>query len=120
MENEKRTILIASAIGTLPVIWIALMTAPFMEGGLVGMLSGLTESMGEPMKITWCKDSLRAIIIFLLIYAMGIGIYPPEGTIGGVRSMALPAGEPRVNLTVSMRIRIISITRFLLTTCVSA
>ena len=75
MENEKRTILIASAMGTIPVIWIALMTAPFMEEGLVGMLSGLTESMGEPMKLTWCKDSLRAIIIFLLIYAMGIGIY---------------------------------------------
>ena len=31
--------------------------------------------MADPMKVKWCVDSLKAILIFLLIYGLGIGVY---------------------------------------------
>lgn len=31
--------------------------------------------MGNPFQITVCEDSVKTVLIFLLAYAMGIGIY---------------------------------------------
>ena len=32
-------------------------------------------AMGNPFEITMCEDSVKTVLIFLLAYAMGIGIY---------------------------------------------
>ena len=74
-NDDKKTGLILSVCGIVPVIWLALMTAPYVGGGLVEIIRGLPVAMGNPFRITVCEDSVKTVLIFLLAYAMGIGIY---------------------------------------------
>lgn len=60
---------------SLPVIWLALLTAPYLDSGLIGMIDGLTEALERPWQVKWTKDSLRTIFLFLSVYVMSIGIY---------------------------------------------
>ena len=74
-NTESKNKFVYIAFGVLPVIWAALMVAPFISGGLPGIISGFTESMKDPLKLQWCSDSLKTILIFLVIYAVGLGVY---------------------------------------------
>ena len=73
-DNQKAGIILA-ACGILPVVWIALLTAPFVSGGLVEVIRNFPIAMQNPFSITVCEDSVKTVLIFLLAYAMGIGIY---------------------------------------------
>lgn len=74
--NEDRTAaLILIGIGIVPVIWAALIVAPFLSEGLTGIVEGLASGMCEPFSIQWCADSPKSILLLLLMYGMGIGIY---------------------------------------------
>lgn len=74
-NEDKRTGSIMAVLGVIPVTWAALMVAPFLSQGLAGIVTGFTTGMNDPIKITWCADSMKAILIFLVIYGMGIGVY---------------------------------------------
>lgn len=74
-SEDKSTGLVMMLVGILPVIWAAIMAAPFLSEGLIGIVNGFTQAMASPMKLTWCSDSMKAILIFLLIYGLGVGIY---------------------------------------------
>ena len=74
-SEDKKTNIILAALGVIPVVWAALMVAPFLSDGLAGIIEGFTSGMADPMKVMWCADSLKAIFIFLLIYGLGIGVY---------------------------------------------
>ena len=73
-DNKKAGVILA-ACGILPVVWIALLTAPFVGGGLVEVIRNFPIAMQSPFSITVCEDSVKTVLIFLLAYAMGIGIY---------------------------------------------
>ncbi len=74
--NEDRTAsLILAGLGIVPVVWAALVVAPFLSEGLKGIVEGFTNGMREPLNIQWCANSPKAILLFLLLYGMGIGIY---------------------------------------------
>ena len=73
-DNQKAGVILA-ACGILPVVWIALLTAPFVGGGLVEVIRNFPIAMQSPFSITVCEDSVKTVLIFLLAYAMGIGIY---------------------------------------------
>jgi len=74
-NEDRRTAFVLIGVGLLPVIWAALLVAPFISTGLRGILEGLSNEMKEPFAIRWCKDSPKTIFLFLLIYGMGISIY---------------------------------------------
>lgn len=74
-DNDKKTSLILSACGVVPVVWLALLTAPYVGGGIVEIIRGLTDAMGSPFAITVCEDSVKTVLIFLAAYGMAIGIY---------------------------------------------
>ena len=74
-SGEKQAAWIFAAFGVLPVAWLALLTAPYLAGGLPEIIRGFPDAMNHPFSIRLCGDSLRAVLIFLLIYGMGIGIY---------------------------------------------
>ena len=51
-DNDKKTSLILSACGVIPVVWLALLTAPYVGGGIVEIIRGLTDAMGSPFAVT--------------------------------------------------------------------
>ena len=75
-ENQK-TIYILLGILSVFVIWLALMVAGCYEENikLFELLDRLTASMNNPTHITFNEYSLKAVLIFLFLYAMGIGVY---------------------------------------------
>ena len=74
-SGEKQAAWIFALFGILPVVWLALLTAPYLAGGLPEIIRGFPDAMNHPFSIRLCGDSLRAVLIFLLIYGIGIGIY---------------------------------------------
>lgn len=74
-NDENRTSLILAVCGIVPVVWLALLTAPYVSGGIVEIIGGLSAAINQPFSITVCEDSVKTVLIFLLAYAMGIGIY---------------------------------------------
>lgn len=62
-------------LGTIPVVWLALLIAPFMEDGLPGLIRNFGAAMSRPFHITLCEDSLKTVLVLLLCYGIAIGIY---------------------------------------------
>ena len=56
-------------------MWLALLTAPYVSGGIVEIMQNLSVAIENPFSITVCGDSVRTVLIFLLAYGMGIGVY---------------------------------------------
>ena len=74
-NDDEQSGLILAVIGIIPVIWFALLVAPYLSSGLMGILDGVPEAMNHPFSIQLCGDSVKTVLIFLLSYGMGIGIY---------------------------------------------
>ena len=74
-QDDKRTAVILPLIGIIPVVWLALKIAPSVGGGLAEILPGLMTVFNEPFRIELCEDSVKAVLVLLLCYGMGIGIY---------------------------------------------
>ena len=62
-------------LGTVPVIWLGLLIAPYLSGGLPELVRNLSHIANHPFHISFCEDSLRAVLILLLTYGLAIGIY---------------------------------------------
>lgn len=75
MKKDRTDEYILLGILVVPVIWGALLFAPYMHDGLLNALPQFIEAMNHPFAITWCRDTLKTIFIFVLMYLMGIGIY---------------------------------------------
>lgn len=73
-DNNLKAGLIFSAFGIIPVVWLALLTAPYVSGGLAEIMRNLPTAVSSPFQITVCEDSVKTVLIFLLAYGMGIGI----------------------------------------------
>ena len=70
---SKQNILLY-CLGTIPVVWLALRIAPFMEDGLPGLIKNFGAAMSRPFHITLCEDSLKTVLVLLLCYGIAIGI----------------------------------------------
>ena len=74
-SGSRKNTWIFAILGIFPVIWSALLTAPYLSGGLIGIVKGLPEAMEHPFSMELCKDSVKTVLLFLLAYGLGIGIY---------------------------------------------
>ena len=59
----------------IPVVWLGLLIAPSVKGGLPEILTSLMNAMNDPFHIELCEDSVKAVLVLLLCYGMGVGIY---------------------------------------------
>lgn len=76
---KGREKIIAAASGIIPAVWLALLTAPFLSGGLTEIVSGLPDALCSPFAITICEDSMKTVFLFLCAYMIGIGIAISSG-----------------------------------------
>ena len=61
--------------GTIPVIWLALLLAQSLGGGLPELLRNLTSALEQPTNIVWTDKSLLTILICLAAYGMAVLLY---------------------------------------------
>ena len=62
-------------VGTIPVVWIALLLAQSLGGGLPELLRNLTSALEQPTNIIWTDKSLPVILICLAVYGMAVLLY---------------------------------------------
>lgn len=77
MRQDKlsRTNIILYLCGIIPVVWLALLIAPYLSEGLPRLVANFGSAMNNPFNIQLCEDSARAVLILLLAYGVGLGIY---------------------------------------------
>ena len=61
--------------GTIPVVWLALLLAQSLGGGLPELLRNLTSALEQPTNIVWTDKSLPTILICLAAYGMAVLLY---------------------------------------------
>ena len=73
-HGETKTMLMLYLAFSFPVMYLALAAAPYLGEGLGSMLQGMMLALEKP-NIVFCKDSLKTVLLFLLVYAGSIGVY---------------------------------------------
>ncbi|MBM6694358.1 type IV secretory system conjugative DNA transfer family protein [Pseudoflavonifractor capillosus] len=59
----------------IPVAWCGLLLAPYLEGGLPGIVSNAAAAFESPFRVQWCQNSVKSVLIFWLLYGCILGIY---------------------------------------------
>lgn len=77
MREDKfsRTNVSLYCLGLIPTVWLGLLAAPALRSGLPNLIKNLAGVFSNPFHIVWCEDSVKAVLIFICAYVMGIGIY---------------------------------------------
>lgn len=63
------------AVFSVPVAWAALIVAPCLGGGLSVVWQKLSAALATPFHIVWCENSLKCLLLFLVIYGAGALMY---------------------------------------------
>ena len=75
MKQNKDNYILYIIVGLIPTIWLALLVAPYCNGGLFNIIKQFPKQMDNPYNIIWCSESIKVIVIFIIVYLMVIGIY---------------------------------------------
>lgn len=74
-NDDDKSEIIVFIVLVIPVVWLALIVAPYINKGLFNALGDITEALNHPFSINLCSDTPRMIFICLVIYACCIIIY---------------------------------------------
>ena len=66
------------ALGLVPVVWLALLIAPSISGGLSEIASALPAAMNQPFQIVWCEDSVKTVLILFARHGRALTGASPE------------------------------------------
>ena len=70
VDDNKKIKTIFIIIGMIFIIWLSLKIAPFIDGGILKVLINLDKIVNEPLKIKWCNNSIKVILVLELIYLL--------------------------------------------------
>lgn len=65
----------AVGLGLIAVIWVSVLLAPTLGGGLPSMLPKLREAFSRPMRLSWCERTPTCMLILTAIYGFTLLIY---------------------------------------------
>ncbi len=74
MRRDKlaKQYIVLYCFGALIVVWLALLIAPCMEGGIPMLLEKFGDVMAHPFHIQFCGDSVKTVLVLLLLYGVAI------------------------------------------------
>lgn len=75
MRQDNRTVLVMTLSGIIPCIWLALLVAPAIDGSVIESLPEIEERLQSPWDIQITDGSAKSVLLFLILYFFGIGIY---------------------------------------------
>ena len=73
-DTDKKQALLFSLVGAVPVVWMALLIAPY-AGSVLEVFEHANEIFADPYHIQIVPGSIKTVLLFLCVYVMGIGIY---------------------------------------------
>ena len=75
MKDAKKEEFIFLGLLIIPIIWLAILIAPYMDQGLIYALPHFREALDHPFHLQWSAYTFKTITIFMIAYLLGIGIY---------------------------------------------
>ena len=75
MRDAKKEEFIFLGLLIIPIIWLAILIAPYMDQGLMYALPHFSEALNHPFHLQWSAYTFKTITIFMIAYLLGIGIY---------------------------------------------
>ena len=72
-KNKEEFIFLGLLI--IPITWLAILIAPYMDQGLIYALPHFSEALNHPFHLRWSAYTFKTITIFMIAYLLGIGIY---------------------------------------------
>lgn len=72
-KNKEEFIFLGLLI--IPITWLAILIAPYMDQGLIYALPHFNEALNHPFHLQWSAYTFKAITIFMIAYLLGIVIY---------------------------------------------
>lgn len=72
-HSRNRPLYILSAIGIIPVIYIAIIIAPYSQDGLISILNNINNI--DIANILWVKDTPKVILLCLFFYAIAVTVF---------------------------------------------
>lgn len=75
MNDAKKDEIIFIGLLVIPIIWLAILIAPYMDQGLIYALPHFSEALNHPFHLQWSAYTFKTISLFMLVYILGIGIY---------------------------------------------
>ena len=70
MNADRKQVLILSVIGVIPVIWLALLVAPAIDGSIIESLPAIEERLQSPWQIQFDESSVKTVLLFLMLLAI--------------------------------------------------
>ena len=75
MNRDRTDEYILIGLLLIPTIWFALLVAPYADKGLFNVIPELGNIMNNPFHIKICDNTPKTILVFLVFYILGVGIY---------------------------------------------
>ena len=76
MKNDNKKLwLIVGVVGLLVPVWLAVLVAPTLGGGLPVMIPKMGDAFSHPFRFTWCDVTLPCIVVFTAIYGLILIVY---------------------------------------------
>lgn len=75
MKDARKEEFIFLGVLVIPVVWLAILIAPYMDQGLIYAVPHLSDALNHPFNLYWSAYTFKTITIFMIAYVLGIGIY---------------------------------------------
>ena len=75
MQDRKTEFLPLAILGAAPVVWIGLLISPYVGGKNGGIIQGFGYAMQHPFDIQLTGDSVKTVLVLLLIYGLAVGVH---------------------------------------------
>ena len=76
MKNDNKKLwLIVGVVGLLVPVWLAVLIAPTLGGGLPVMIPKMGDAFSHPFRFTWCDVTLPCMVVFTAIYGLILIVY---------------------------------------------
>ena len=76
MKNDNKKLwLIVGVVGLLVPVWLAVLIAPTLGGGLPVMIPKMGDAFSHPFRFAWCDVTLPCIVVFTAIYGLILIVY---------------------------------------------
>lgn len=62
-------------IGLFFIVWSAILIAPNINNNIFDLINNVTYALDKPFNIVWCKNTLKVILVLVLVYSIFFAMY---------------------------------------------
>ena len=75
MKGKVKQNIIICIIGVIPVIWLSVLIAPYVDGGIVEIIKNFNQAISKPFNIKIAPNTMKTVLFLLFWYVLSIIIY---------------------------------------------